>query len=291
MIRVGIAGWSYADWKGRVYPQPQPRGFVPLLAIARLVQCMELNSSFYAYPTRQNCELWSRQLEGRDFPFIVKLHQDFTHQRDAEQLETRARAFLDALKPLREEGRLRALLVQFPVSFSRTPDHRRWLAQLVELFGSERLVLELRHRSWFEPDVLKRFRESGLSLAALDLPQARDHPPEEFPPTGPVGYLRLHGRNSAHWFRASSTRDQRYDYLYTPQELDRVSERAQNLERETGETYVVTNNHFEGQAVANAIELQHRLGEERPCAPETLLAAYPRLREVADSDEPPGLFS
>lgn len=291
VARVGIAGWSYDDWKGRVYPAHPPRGFQPLVYLTQFVQCMELNSSFYAYPTARNCAAWVRQLEERDFPFLVKLHQDFTHSALDEGLEERAAVFLEALEPLRVAGRLKALLLQFPFSFARTPSNRQRLARIVELVGTEPLVLELRHRSWFEPQVLQRFRERNLSVAHIDLPQASDHPPATFEPTGPIGYLRLHGRNTAHWFRASSTRNQRYDYLYSPSELDDLAQRAEKLSVESDETYVVTNNHFEGQAVANAIELRRRLSSEELVAPEVLLQAFPRLREQAGSDEPPSLFS
>ncbi len=294
MIRVGVAGWSYADWRGRVYPRAKPANFSPLVYLSRYLECMELNSSFYAYPSATNCETWEQQLEARDFPFLVKLHRDFTHSPDSHQwgseLDRHTAAFLEALEPLRASGRLRALLVQFPHSFHRTQANRSWLDRIARSFESERLVLELRHHSWFEPQVLDKFASRSLSIATLDLPDARDHPPESHRPSGPIGYLRLHGRNAQHWFNARSSRDQRYDYLYSARELDELATRARKLDAEHDEVYVVANNHFEGQAVANALELRARLTGQKPLAPAVLREAFPHLGAQTESDEPPGLF-
>lgn len=294
MTRVGVAGWSYADWKGRVYPRKKSSSFSALTYLARYVECMELNSSFYAYPSQQNCASWVGQLHGTELPFLVKLHRDFTHAQDpwrsTDQFDQSVAAFLAGLDPLREDGRLQLLLLQFPFSFARTKVNRVRLDRLASAFSSERLVVELRHSSWFEPQVLDRFGERSLSVANIDLPFAKDHPPERHRPTGPIGYLRLHGRNAEHWFRTESTRDQRYDYLYSPSELDQLAQTARDLEKEHDEVYVVTNNHFEGQAVANALELRARLSGTKPAAPPELREAFPQLRTATKSDGPPELF-
>ncbi len=294
MIQVGVAGWSYADWRGRVYPSKKPAGFSPLVYLSRYLECMELNSSFYAYPTSENCANWVQQLDGIAFPFIAKLHQDFTHKPDAWQspreFDQAVDAFLQGLAPLRNSNRLRALLVQFPFSFHRDQSNREHLGRIASAFESENLVIELRHHSWFEPQVLERFHARALSVATLDLPEARDHPPESHRSPGPIGYLRIHGRNADHWFNAQSTRNQRYDYLYSPRELDDLAGVAQRLEKEHDEVFVVTNNHFEGQAVANALELRARLSGQKPLAPTVLRDAFPHLEATTEPDGPPQLF-
>lgn len=148
-------------------------------------------------------------------------------------------------------------------------------------FNPTPLVVELRHRSWWTADVLEELTALEVSLAWIDLPAARDHPPADHQPTGPIGYLRLHGRNARNWFRAAAGRDERYDYLYDPEQLREQAVRARSIAARTEETYVVTNNHFEGQAVANAIELRALLSGNTQEAPPELLARYPRLAEVA----------
>ena len=127
-VLVGTAGWSYADWAGRVYPDPAPRGFDGLRHLARFLDCLEINSTFYRVPSPRTVADWVRRTDGLPgFLFTAKVHRSFTHGDDADTGPADARAFLDALAPLREAGRLGALLLQFPWSFRDSPDARRRL--------------------------------------------------------------------------------------------------------------------------------------------------------------------
>ncbi|HUR27764.1 MAG TPA: DUF72 domain-containing protein, partial [Planctomycetota bacterium] len=198
MIRVGPAGWSYADWEGPVYPRPKPRGFHPLAYLARFVDLMEINSTFYALPKAESAAHWAQLVAAHPtFRFTAKLYQDFTHT--AKPLDGLAREvgeFHAGLEPLIEAGRLSVLLAQFPTSFQANPTTMERLTTLQRHFSRVPLVLELRHAAWFEPSALRFVRELGVSLAAIDLPQAPQHPPSDHPTPGPIGYLRLHGRNA-----------------------------------------------------------------------------------------------
>lgn len=287
MIRVGPAGWSYPDWQGIVYPAPAPRGFDPLAHLARLFPCIELNSSFYAPPGAEMAERWSARVAPcAEFRFLAKVHRDFTHtsapaEGPDDPWPAAAASFLAGLAPLERDGRLAALLLQFPAGFARNPANARRLERLNELFaapGRRALAVELRHRSWFVPAALERFSALGLAVAHIDLPAAPEHPPVWHEPTASLGYLRLHGRNARTWFQPGVGRDARYDYLYGPAELDELAARARRLAGATDETFVVTNNHFEGQAVANALELRSLLEGTPPAAPIELQARFPRLR-------------
>ena len=285
MIRVGPAGWSYEDWKGVVYPRPRPKGFHPLAYLLPFIDCVEINSSFYAMPSADHAASWAELVRARpDFRFLVKLHRDFTHGPPSrgEAFEALAKAFLAGVDPLRESGKLSALLLQFPVSFirSRKGEEERRLDRLADAFPGLPLAIELRHRSWFEPEALANLRRRRMSLLHIDLPPARDHPPPWFEPTGPIGYLRLHGRNSRNWFRKGAGRDERYDYLYPADEVEELVGRARRLAGEHDETFVVTNNHFEGQAMANALEIRAQLGGTPVPAPAQLVERYPRLRAL-----------
>ena len=284
MIRVGPAGWSYADWEGVVYPRPKPRGFHPLRHLARFFQCVEINSTFYAPARAEHAITWARQVEDLpDFRFTAKLHRDFTHRERAdsdEELRRDAELFLAGIEPLVRSGKLAALLVQFPFSFRANPSHVRRLGRLRSLFPDQPLVLEVRHRSWVTRDSLAQITGLGYSLAYIDLPHAHDHPPEWHDPTGPVGYLRLHGRNEATWFARGVGRDQRYDYLYDPAQVGQLSEKARRISSASDETYVVTNNHFSGQAVTNGLELLANLRGTKVAAPSELVSAYPRLADI-----------
>lgn len=297
MIRVGAAGWSYRDWEGIVYPARKPRGFHGLAHLAGFTDCMEVNSSFYAIPQAEHVGRWveltERAPDAATFQFTAKLHQAFTHgpALAPRELELAARTYSAGVAPLRESGRLAALLAQFPVSFLRTRGTERRLEQLCEVFRDWPLAVELRHRSWFEPDGLALLRRREVSLLHIDLPAATDHPPARFEATGPLGYLRLHGRNAAEWFRREAGRDDRYNYLYGSSELDELQATALQLEAEHDEVYVVTNNHFAGQAVANAVELRARLSGARVPAPAELVSRYPELAQYARPQGQQSLWS
>jgi uncharacterized protein YecE (DUF72 family) len=279
-IRVGPAGWSYADWEGIVHPRRKPRAFHPLDWIASGFDCVEINASFYRAGQAAHAERWLELLADRPaFRFLAKLHQDLSHGPHDEAAFSRAlEQGSVGLEPLARAGRLSALLAQFPVSFARTPEAQRRLEWLAESVQQAPLAVELRHRSWYGSEPDRWLARLPLSRIEIDLPPAREHPPDHPAPVGPIGYLRLHGRNALHWFRREAGRDQRYDYLYSPRELEELAARARRIAGEHDQSFVVTNNHFEGQAVANALELRALLGGEPIPAPAELLDRFPRLR-------------
>lgn len=294
MIRVGPAGWSYADWEGVVYPTRTAVGFHPLRFLSRYVDCIEVNSTFYATPSAAVVEGWVRALFGTpNFAVTVKLHRDFTHRTRAdsyEEFERQAHAFLSAIEPLQRAKRLHAILVQFPHTFHHGVGEVRQLGRLHAHFGAAPLVLEVRHASWFTPPALAAIRGLGYSLAYIDLPSAWDHPPDWHAPTGPIGYLRLHGRNREAWFDPKAGRDQKYDYLYDEHEIAQLAGRAKRIAAEHDETYVITNNHFSGKAVANGLELLSILRGRRQLAPAGLVRAYPRLKDKTVGEGQQDLF-
>lgn len=288
MIRVGPAGWSYPDWEGIVYPRPKPRSFDPLAYLARQFDAIEINSSFYSLPRRETTTTWARRVEDApSFRFTAKLHQSFTHgEDDFARLQPDIQAFRDGVQPLVDAGRLGGLLAQFPLRFQFGARELRRIDELRCRFDPSPLIVEVRHRSWFEPAALREFAAlAGVSLAAIDLPPAADHPPDAHATPGPIGYLRLHGRNCAAWFSRSAGRDQKYDYIYGDDELVAIASRARSLAADARPTYVITNNHFEGKAVANAMELVAALNRRQASAPESLRRRYPQL---AKSTRPEG---
>ena len=287
-VLVGTAGWSYEDWKGRVYPEPRPRGFDGLRYLAGFLDCLEINSTFYRVPSRRTAEDWLRRTAHlRDFVFTAKVHQSFTHG-DAEATgPSEARAFLEALAPLRGAGRLAALLLQFPWSFRDGPEARRRLARLCEHFSGERLVVEVRHASFGTPEAEAFLAALGAGAADVDMPASRSGLPPRGRAVGPAGYVRLHGRNDAAWFSREAGRDRKYDYLYSAAEIDGVVARVRAAAAAVPLVFVVTNNHFRGQGPANSFMLKARLlGRPVPVPPD-LLRAYPFLAPDA-LPEPPG---
>jgi len=302
MIRVGPAGWSYPDWEGIVYPRKKPRGFHPLRHLARYFDCLEINSSFYATPSAKNAAHWAELVADRPhFRFTAKLQQVFTHEelpKVERELHALVRAFHDGLQPLVEARKLAALLVQFPHSFRRTEDGERRLAWIAQAFGGVPLVLELRERSWFAPEPLAELRSLGYTLCGIDLPLEADRPSEDAlvgvgeriaPRT--LAYLRLHGRNARAWFDPRAGRDQKYDYLYDPGEVRELVQATRRLAQGADETFVITNNHFSGKAVANALEILAGLRDSDVLGPVELLDRYPALRGCVRPDGQDSLFA
>jgi uncharacterized protein YecE (DUF72 family) len=279
MIRIGTAGWQYRDWAGIVYPKPKPRGFDELSYLANFFKVVEINSSFYGPPRATASRSWvERVAPFPDFRFTAKLWQGFTHERNA--TTTDEKLFKEGIEPLAASGRLGALLLQFPWSFQNDADNRNHLWQLRERFAEYPLVLEVRHSSWIEPSVLEMLAELGVGLCNIDQPQFRRSVKPAAHSTSPIGYVRLHGRNYQHWFSAKADVRQRYDYLYSLDELEPWAERIKNVASQTEETYAVANNHYLGKAVVNAFELAALLSGEQVNPPPQLTETYPELRNL-----------
>lgn len=281
-ILVGPAGWSYADWEGIVYPREKPRGFHPAAYLARYFDTIEINTSFYNPLRPEVARSWVEKIRHNpQFQFTAKLWKRFTHERNGSLEDERAcKQGLDALA---EAGRLGALLLQFPWSFMYTRQNHEYLSGLFMQFMEYPLVVEVRHSSWNRPEVFDWLREQNVGFCNIDQPViGRSIAPGEHVTT-PVGYVRLHGRNYEHWLAAGERPEERYNYLYTPGELKPWAERIANIAETANIVFVVANNHFEGKAVANALQLAAMLRNASLPVPETLRTHYPQLAEIAQS--------
>jgi uncharacterized protein YecE (DUF72 family) len=217
------------------------------------------------------------------FSFTAKLHRLFTHER-GKAMAKDEKEFKDGMAPFLKAGKLGALLLQFPWSFKNTVDDRVYLAKLLDHFRKYPLVLEVRHASWNTPAMYEWLQERGVGVCNIDQPVFSKSIKPAALTTSPVGYIRLHGRNYQNWFREKAGRDERYDYLYTLDELDSWMKRIKDVAKQTRESYVITNNHFRGQAVVNALEIDAAVKEKPVPAPAPLFAVYPRLSESATPD-------
>lgn len=284
MIHIGPAGWSYKDWEGTVYPRKPGKNFDPLEYLARYFNTIEINSSFYRPPTASTTKAWAQRVSAnKKFTFTAKLHRLFTHER-GKATKADEKEFNTGMAPLLKAGKLGALLLQFPWSFKNTVEDRIYLAELMKKFAKYPLVLEVRHASWNTPAMYEWLQERGVGICNIDQPVFSKSIKPAALTTSPVGYIRLHGRNYHNWFREKAAPHERYDYLYSLDELEPWLKRIKEVAKETRETYVVTNNHFRGQGVVNAIEIEAALKEERVPAPEPLFKVYPRLEESAISE-------
>jgi uncharacterized protein YecE (DUF72 family) len=293
-IRIGTAGWSYKDWDGVFYPPGMARRKQhPLEYLARFFDTTEINTSFYGPLKPELAKLWCRKVAAvnKKFLFTAKLYRAFTHSpgsalqptsaasiRPTDDDEIRTREGLDAIA---SEGRLGALLIQFPVSFKNTPLNREYLDRLLRQFIEYPRVVEVRDSSWNNADTLAAFAQKNVGFCNIDQPViGRSLAPTEHV-TGSIGYIRLHGRNYEQWFD-SDNRNDRYNYLYSEGELANWKDKIERVVQRALTTYVITNNHFESKAGVNALELKTMMTGKRVLAPLTLIQRYPELKRFAD---------
>jgi uncharacterized protein YecE (DUF72 family) len=280
-IRVGVAGWLYPDWAHIVYPPSKPSRFDPLAFIVRYFDTIEINSTFYRPPSPKTAASWARRTEGNPrFRFTVKLYRGFTHERSASYREERV--VKEGLTPLIERDRLGALLIQFPWSFKNESESRRYLEDLLERFHELPRVVELRHSSWDQPELYAYLSSRNVGFCNIDQPRIGRSLGPSGKATGPVGYVRLHGRNYKDWFSEDADRDSRYDYLYSEDELEPWLDRIEQVTESSAETYVITNNHFRGKAAVNALQIKCKIEGKKVEAPASLVSAYPVLEPIAD---------
>jgi uncharacterized protein YecE (DUF72 family) len=279
-VLVGPAGWSYTDWEGIVYPRHKPRGFHEASYLAQFFDTIEINTSFYSPPRPEVVKAWAARIAfNPNFKFTAKLWKRFTHECNANLQDEKT--FKKGLAPLLREGRLGALLMQLPWSFRNTPENHDYLSGLIMQFMEYPLVLEVRHSSWNKPEIFEWLAGLGVGFCNIDQPVIGQSIAPSARATAAVGYVRLHGRNYEHWFTSSEHPAERYNYLYSQTELERWVARIQNIARIAEVTFVIANNHFQGKAIVNALQLTSLLKNQPVRVPETLRESYPELEKIA----------
>jgi uncharacterized protein YecE (DUF72 family) len=314
-LRIGTSGWHYpkgeGTWDGVFYPPPgaRPRGFDELSYYADHFDTVEINSTFYGQPRPAVSESWARRTPP-GFEFSVKLYQKFTHPKmfservkaklpidhspaaaDAEtligELARPTPADIDEFRrgidPLASHGKLGALLAQFPPSFKAADAARSYLVDLLQAFHEYPVAVELRHKTWSDDyagtlDLLNTF---GAAWVQIDEPKFRFSITQNYLPNiRGFYYMRLHGRNAAEWWR-HKTSDDRYNYLYSSDELKTFTRTMDAARHIVKKAYLYTNNHFSAKAVANAAMIKAQLGEPVPGDyPETFVERYPEVKDI-----------
>ncbi len=289
ILRVGPAGWSYPDWAGYVYPSRRAKGFHEATYLAEFFDTIEINTSFYQPLRPEHAAQWiDRVAANPRFVFTAKLWQRFTHDIRSTTSGSAAadeRAVRAGFDVLRAANKLGAVLLQFPFSFHRTAETMAYLSAILKRFADFPLVVEVRHGSWDSPETLELLRASGVSICNIDQPIIGRSLGPSAQATSGVGYVRLHGRRYDTWFSDDATipAHERYNYLYSAEELAPWVTRVRKVTERARETFVVTNNHFQGKAVVNALQLISILKRSKVKVPEPLRSHYPQLEAIADS--------
>lgn len=293
VVRIGTSGWHYpggkGTWNGIFYPLPadRQRGFDELAFYAERFNVVEVNSTFYGQP-RANVSLgWARRTPA-GFEFTVKLYQKFTHPGLTLDRTPVSAADVDAFKggvdPLAAAGKLGPILAQFPSSFHHTPEAVAYLDWLLRTFANYSIAVELRHASWSNAAAETRavLAAGRAAWVQIDEPKFNSSIRQDLSvDEGDIFYLRLHGRNAGKWWDHEQTED-RYNYYYSVTELEPIAAKVKLAGRAAKKAYLLLNNHFSAQAVANATTLKKMLDEPVTAPmPAELVERFPDLAGVA----------
>ena len=255
-VLIGTSGFSYKDWVGPVYPEGLPKQEWLSFYANQFPTC-ELNFSYYRIPDGRTLERMAAKVpEG--FLFTVKAYKGITHER--EEPEPQMEQFAAALAPLIEAEKFACVLVQFPYSFHANQANRDYIKRVREGFEGLPTVVEFRSREWISERTFDDLRALDLSFCCVDQPRFKNLVPPVAVATGPVAYVRFHGRNYQKWWQHDEAWE-RYDYTYSDEELVEWVTKIRQLDQEAPLTLVYMNNHWQGQAVGTARQLKTLMEE------------------------------
>lgn len=232
-IRVGLSGWSYANWRGAFYPPDLPsQRYLEFYAQEFLTT--EINSSFYHLVRPQTYQKWA-QLVPQDFVFSVKANRLFTHVQRLQDVEEPWQRFAQAVRVL--GSHLGPILLQFPQSFKRDEHRLADFLQMTAVSTADlRLVCEFRHASWFTEEIYRLLQRYGVALCRADSSQY----PRYDVLTTDFTYCRLHGRTEL------------FASNYSVAELEYEAQQLQRHPKAGVDVYVYFNNTMCGHALSNA---------------------------------------
>jgi uncharacterized protein YecE (DUF72 family) len=255
-IRIGTSGFSYQDWVGPVYPEGLPKQeWLPYYA--QEFSTCELNFSYYRIPGAATLQSIADKVPD-GFLFSIKAYKGITHER--EEPEPQMERFRASLAPLIDAGKLACVLAQFPYSFHANRENYAYLERVREGFGDLPVVVEFRSREWIHRRTFEFLRRLDLGYCCVDQPRFKSLVPPVAEVTGPVGYVRFHGRNYQKWWQHDEAWE-RYDYAYSDEELLEWVPKITQLDEEAPLTLVYMNNHWAGQAVGTARQLTELIKE------------------------------
>ena len=253
MISIGTSGFDYDDWRGFFYPDDLPKSEF-LSYYANQFEALELNFSYYHMPSSRQINSMIERTDGK-VEFSIKAHRSMTHDRTAGKLDYKE--FTDAISPLREAGRLGAVLAQFPYSFEQNQENRSYIKRMADRMGPP-LVVELRRKEWAADPIRSWLTKIGVGFCCVDEPKVKGLMPPIADATASPAYVRFHGRNAARWYEHNLPHE-RYDYRYRASELKEWVPKILGLESAVDKVLVFFNNHFQAKAVDGAKALAELL--------------------------------
>jgi len=258
---IGTSGYSYAEWTDAgFYPAGTKSGQM-LPFYAQHFPITELNYTWYQMPKAPAVERM-RRLVPPGFRFAAKLTRTLTHEVDSDQWRGQAAQYRDGIAPLVQSRQLTAILLQFPPTFVRAPNNRRYLAMLLDELDGLPLAVEFRHASWATDRVFAELERRRTILVAVDEPDLPGlFPRLDIVTNSNLFYLRFHGRNANGW--RSGNMQKQFDYDYSDDELRGWADGGiAKMAGQADSGIAFFNNHVRAQAPRNAIRLINLLKEK-----------------------------
>jgi uncharacterized protein YecE (DUF72 family) len=251
-LLIGTSGWSYDEWVGPFYARKEGM----LTQYTKVFRTSEINSTFYSYPSERMVEGWARYAPP-GFVFAAKLPQLITHDKWlklSEGVEDDMWRFLHLMQPLAEK--LGPILIQLRPKFSYEGNAGDLESFLEVLPENHEWAVEFRHGSWMREETYEMLGRHNVAYTIVDEPLL----PPETRVTADFAYVRWHGHGKRIW----------YDYEYNDNQLEEWVPKVEEVERKAKRTYGYFNNHFNANAVKNAVELLSKLDMATPQQVEAL---------------------
>ncbi len=241
-ILLGTSGWSYRDWIGPFYKKKEKS---MLKAHSKVFKTVEIDSTFYAYPSKGTVMGWARY-SPEDFVFSAKLPKLITHEKMLgleEGVQEDLNRFCDLIRPILLNGKLGCLLIQLPPKYAFDPDH---LDKFFRILPPEfQFAVEFRHLSWMRNETWKLLKKHRVAYTIVDEPLL----PPEVQVTSDFAYFRWHGHGTRPWF----------NYRYKVEELQPWVPKVRKVAKGVKKVYGYFNNHFHGYAVENCLQVLEML--------------------------------
>lgn len=273
-VRFGTAGYAYPAWVGGFYPPgTAPHDMLPYYA--RHFPAVEINSSFYRPPTREQIAKTCRRTPA-GFGFTLKVPKSVSHDRSPDDLP----AFRLAADLAAAAEKLLGLIFQVPETFRNTADNRAWLVRVGGELRPHQVAVEFRHRSWAASNLKEWMEHVGLDVVSVGVPDVPTLFPRGLRVANRRVYARLHSQNADNWYADGKSR---YDYDYPEAALREWADALQSVAADglADECLFFFNNCVGTQAVENARRLAALLKTDAPAV---------RVIDPPAPPAPPSLF-
>jgi uncharacterized protein YecE (DUF72 family) len=263
-VRLGTCSFADEGLLKAWYPRGVSTSKARLAYYAERFDTVEIDSPFYHLPDRAVTRRWAERTPP-EFVFHVKAHRSMTWHDGREPTDADFAEFRRSVEPLELSGKLRGILLQYHPRFVKSDAAKEELARAPERIAPLVPLVEFRHRSWMEPgerdDTLAFLERAGLAYVSVDTPMTRasNVVARHAYATHRVGYVRFHGRNEKTWNIRSEKSSDRFDWMYSEEELAEWVEKLDRIAGEADEVYAMFNNNRDDFAPRSATILRRLL--------------------------------